>query len=119
LSLKELVRLGRRPCVNEQEAGVRDRELQDVYLWRSSAPLEAYQPQPVEVHAILEVPLTALLELFAGGRERITARALTAQRAIETVTIGADDFVPTLDSYFFRAAVVIDHALQNYPYLVV
>ena len=117
--LEELVRLGRRPSVSEQQVGIRDRELQDVYLWRSTAPLDSYKPQPVEVDSLLEAPLTSLLQLLAGQRSRVATRRLTPDGGISAVEITAQDFIPTLDQYFFRVAVAIDHALRGYPYLVV
>ena len=46
--------------------GTRDRELQDVFLWRSALPLDAFRPQPVEVAALAAVAVPDLLRLFAG-----------------------------------------------------
>jgi isopentenyldiphosphate isomerase len=118
-SLADLIPLGRRAYVGEQEPGVRDHELQEVYLWRRRARLESYRPRPVEVGALVEAPLPDLLRLFAGEADRITVRSLSAERRISRGTITRDDFLPTLDQYFFRVATIVDMAIRGYPYLVV
>jgi isopentenyldiphosphate isomerase len=117
-ALAELTRLGLRVCVNEQERGVRDRELQEVYLWRSNASLAAYRPQPVEVAALEEVAIADLLSLFSGQRYRAPVRVLRPGGAREDGWIEREDFVPTLDSYFYRVATLVDQALRGYPHLV-
>jgi isopentenyldiphosphate isomerase len=119
VSLADLTPLGRRVSVSEQEAGIRDRELQEVYLWRSRAPLAAYRPQPVEVAAIEEVAIADLLRLFAGAASQISAQVLRPGGTMAPGRIGKEDFVPVLDGYFYRVATVVDQALRGYPYLVV
>jgi isopentenyldiphosphate isomerase len=119
VAIESLVRLGRRVCVNEQERGVLDCELQEVYLWRSDASLEAYRPQPGELTAIEEVAVEDLLQLLGGHVERIPARVLTPDTALSTGWVRREDFIPTLDSYFYRIATVVDLALRGYPHLVV
>ncbi|MBI3970512.1 MAG: NUDIX domain-containing protein [Chloroflexi bacterium] len=117
--LEDLVYLGRRVYVGEQEPGVRDRELQEVYLWRSSLRLEDFRPQPVEVTALEAAALPDLLGLFAGQLDRIATRALRPLAAVEDGFITLGDFIPTLDRYFFRVATVADLAARGYPYLVI
>jgi hypothetical protein len=46
-------------------------------------------------------------------------RSLSAERRISRGTITRDDFLPTLDQYFFRVATIVDMAIRGYPYLVV
>ncbi len=119
-SLADLIPLGRRIAVGEDEAGIKDREVQDVYLWRSHLPLVAYRPQPVELEALVAAPLPDLLRLLAGQADRASVALLRPGRQQpETGAITRDDFVPVNDNYYFRVTTVIDLAIKGYPYLVV
>ena len=140
VELDQLVSLGRHVYVGEQAPGTLDRELQDVYLWRSPLPLEAYRPRPVEVAALEAVAVADLLALFAGSRERVPCRRVVPHAPLrgdfslrgvghiewdkgsERLAWGeitCDDFIPTLDRYYYRVATVADLALRGYPHLVV
>lgn len=118
VALDQLLPLGRRICVNEHEVGVRDREVQDVFLWRCPLPLESFRPQPVEVEALTMVAVEDALRLFSGRLNRIEAEHLHADGTRDRGEVAAGDFIPNMDQYFFRAAVVADLASRGYPYLV-
>jgi isopentenyldiphosphate isomerase len=117
--LDQLSALGVRVCVNERERGTLDRELQDVFLWRSRLPFDAYRPQPVEVTALVRAPLAAMLDLFGGQAERVAVRVLLPGGALREGAITQEDFIPGLDRYFYRVAVIADLALRGYPHLVI
>ena len=119
VSLDELVRLGMRATVSELEAGVRDHEIQDIYLWRSDLPLGAYRPQPVEVTALERVAVGELLALFGGQVERIASEVLLADGTQREGWVAESDLIPTSDRYFYRVAVVADLAAKGYPHLVI
>lgn len=116
---RDLLHLGRRVYVGEQEPGTRDRELQDVYIWRSPLDLEAYRPQPIELEALAAAAVADLLHLFSGQVERIPVRLLSSAGALQPAFITAGDFIPTLDQYFHRVATLVDLAIKGYPHLVV
>ncbi len=117
--LEDLIPLGVRIAVNEREDGVRDREIQDVFLWRSARPFAEYRPQPVEVTALVRVALGDALALLSGTVARVQARALTPDGAVHDGTVAADELIPTLDRYFYRVAVAADLAVKGYPHVVV
>ena len=119
VSLADLLPLGRRIAVGEDESGIKDREIQDVYLWRSHLPLAAYRPQPIELEALVAVPLPDLLRLLAGEVDEAPVSLLRPGHQSETSAITRDDFVPANDNYYFRVTTVIDQAIKGYPYLVV
>ena len=116
--LGELVRLGRRVAVGEGHGFV-DREIQEVFLWRTELPLEAFRPQPGELDALIEAPLTALLRLQAGQVEAIAVRALRADGSVVAESISADQFVTTVDRYFLRGAAAVDLVLTGYPFATI
>jgi isopentenyldiphosphate isomerase len=119
VALGDLIHLGTRAAVGGMEDGVNDHEIQDVFLWRSDAPLAAYRPQPVEVTALERMALDDALALFDGERERASSRVLLPTGEQREGWVVAEDFVPTLDRYFYRVAVALDLAAKGYARLVV
>ncbi len=119
-ALADLRRLGTRVCVNETEPGVRDHELQDVFLRRDDRPLAAYRPHPAEVAALVRFPLPPLLAFLAGEETTIDAEALApgAAQAVP-VACGPDDFIPSVDRYFYRVAVAAAAALRGERHVAV
>lgn len=113
--LEDLIPLGRRVAVAESGRIV-DREVQDVFLWRTELSLEAFRPRAGEVAALLAAPLDELLRLQAGRTESAAVRVLSPAGEIAEGRVRADDFVPTVDRYFLRGAVAVDLALRGYPY---
>lgn len=119
VSPESLIPLGRRIAVSEPEAGLHDREIQDVYLWRTAFPLATFHPQPVEVAALAAVAVADLLALFSGRQETAPARTLWPGGTLTAATVRAEEFIPTIDRYFYRAAIVADLALRGYPHLAI
>lgn len=114
--LADLVRLGTRVSVHEEETGVRDRELQDVFLHRDDRPLAAYRPDPAEVAALVRFGLGSLLGFLAEERrgERIEGEAFFPGAADAVTTIfSRDDFIPSVDRYFYRVAVAAAAVLRG------
>jgi isopentenyldiphosphate isomerase len=106
--------LGVRVCANEGEPGVVDRELQEVFLLRSDRPLTAYRPHPIEVAALVQVPVAGVLDLFIGEAVAIRGTSLAPGAATaEPVTIGLEDFIPNIDRYFYRVAIAVDLVLRG------
>ncbi len=115
-----LRRLGLRVCVNEAEPGVRDHELQDVFLLRDDRPLPAYRLEPAELAALVRFPLPPLLDLLAGTRATVTAESIAPGMGTSVpAEIGLVDFIPTVDRYFYRVAVAAGLGLRGEPHVTV
>lgn len=114
VSLAELRPLGVRVCANEAEAGVTDRELQDVFLLQSNRPLAVYRPHPAELASLIRLPIAGVLGLFAGEVTTVTGQSLApgAERA-ESETVDFGDFIPNIDRYFYRVAIAADLVLRG------
>ena len=112
--------LGVRVCANEAESGIVDRELQDVYLLLDDRPLEAYRPDPIELASLARFDLQDLLPLLAGEVPTASGLSLAAgDLTIEPVSATLDDFIPTIDRYFFRVAIAVGHVLNGEHYVAV
>jgi isopentenyldiphosphate isomerase len=119
--LEDLIPLGHRQTVSEPSDGdgTHDRELQDVFLWRTDAPLDAFRPRPVEVTALDAAPVADLLRLTSGQTAGARVAVLTPDGALGEEEITAADFIPTFDRYFYRVVAVVDLALRGHPHLVI
>jgi len=108
--------LGVRVCVNDAESGVRDRELQSVFLWRDNRPLLHFAPDPVELAELVRFRLADLLPFFADNMETLDglARRPNADR-LDRVVVGHGDFIAQVDRYFYRIAIAADRAILGEP----
>lgn len=114
--------LGVRRAVGESQPGIRDRELQEVYLLRDDRPLAAYRPNSAELESLLRLPLGELLDLLGGSGARTQIQAPTLDAAtltVTTTTIGVADFIPTVDRYVYRAAIAADLALGGATHIAI
>jgi isopentenyldiphosphate isomerase len=112
--------LGVRVCANEAEAGIVDRELQDVFMLLDDRPLEAYRPDPTELASLARFDIDALLPLLAGEAPAAGGVSLAAgAHTIEPVIATLDDFIPTIDRYFFRVAIAVGHVLNAERYVAI
>jgi isopentenyldiphosphate isomerase len=112
--------LGVRVCANEAELGIVDRELQDVYVLLDGRPLEAYRPDPIELASLARFDLEELLPLLAGEAPTASGVSLAAgDHTIESINVTRDDFIPTVDRYFFRVAIAVGHVLRGERYVAI
>jgi isopentenyldiphosphate isomerase len=118
--LSELRPLGVRVCANEAQAGIVDREIQDVFLLRDDRPLGIFRPNPAELAALVRFPLATLVPFLAGESAEIDGESLApdATRA-QPITARIDDFIPTIDRYFLRVAIAAQQALHGERYVAV
>jgi len=113
-TLADLRRLGTRVCVHDQEAGVRDHEVQDIFLRRDDRPLTAYRPNPAELAALVRLPLAPLLAFLVGHASTVPGEALTPGATVPAPTVvAAADFIPDVDRYVYRVAVAVAAALRG------
>lgn len=125
LSLGQVEYLGLRMNVDDPAPGLRDREFQHVYLYRLPEQLPRFTLQADEVEALLAVPAAELRQLYAGARAWLTAQVVAAVPGARDGapgterTITLDEFIPSVDRYFFRAALAIELALRGEPYVTV
>lgn len=112
--------LGIRVCANEREAGIVDREIQDVLLLRDDRPLTGFVPNPAELAALTRFPLAALIPFLAGESDAVAGLAILPGAATpHSIVAKADEFVPSVDRYFLRVAIAVRDALRGEPYVAV
>ncbi len=116
-----LRRIGTRICANEQAPSTIDRELQEVFFLRDDHPLGSYHPNPIEVDALVRLPLAETLEFLGGFSTQVEGTLLLARgRGQEPVTVTRACFVPTMiDRYYYRVAIAINAVLRGDRYIAV
>jgi isopentenyldiphosphate isomerase len=123
LSMSELLPLGVRQAAVDVEPGVKDYEIQFVFLHKSDMSLTDFAPNPAEVTALVAIPVADALELFTGKRTNISAKALCNQRChpneawVAEQRVRADDFVMQTDRYFYRMCVQTDLLYKDFPHI--
>jgi isopentenyldiphosphate isomerase len=120
VELDRLRFLGIRICANEGEAGVLDREVQQLYLLESDAPLTSYRCHPAELAGLARIRIADVLALFAEEVDRVECEWIaTGGDAVERISITRDDFIRNVDRYFFRVAIAAGAALRGDRYFAV
>ncbi len=117
-----LRRLGTRVCANEAQAGIVDRELQEILLLRDDRPLADYRPNPAELAGLVRFRLPDLLEFLAGDDRRAymvgDLRRPHGPNAV-AASFGREAFIPNIDAYFYRVAIAADAALRGERHVAV
>lgn len=115
VAMADLLSLGVRVCANEvPEAGIYDRELQDVFLLLDDRPLTGYRPHPTELAELVRLPLASLIDLQRGQGEPIVVETIAlGDEAPRQAIVTAGDFVATVDRYVLRVALAVDRVLRG------
>jgi isopentenyldiphosphate isomerase len=115
-----LVQAGTRVIAGEEPPHRLDREYEEVYLLRDDRPLAEYRPDPVEVDALVRVPLAGWLAVLFGEAGSVAGTVMRAtDRTIQPLTVAPEQLVPAPDRYFARVAVACQRALAHERYIVV
>ncbi len=96
-----------------------DRELADVFLYRTDAALTDLRPDPAEVAEVLEVAVADALALFAGAAEQVEARAWAPGTRVRRVAIRLAEFTVHHDRHLARVALQAQRVVEGLPPLPV
>ncbi len=107
-----LVPLGR--ALNTARHGyLIDRELADLFLYRTDAALTDLRPDPAEVAEVLEVPIAGALGLFAGRAGEVAASAWVPGARVRRVAIRTSEFTSHHDRLLARVALQAERLAQG------
>ena len=112
----DLVFLGERRLVDDSGEGHLNKELTSVFLLRDDRPLNDYVLQPSEVDAILDAPITDLLNLFSGDLEEVNLVGVKHAGSAEATDVAStatlESFVPGT-SYWVNLLVMCERFLRG------
>jgi 8-oxo-dGTP pyrophosphatase MutT (NUDIX family) len=98
----DLHTLGRRVFVHCFTAGMKEYELQDVFLLPRVGPPAGLILQREELDGVIELDLERGIALFSGKTDRLELSLTAPSGRTERVLVCADDFVPCLDNYYLK-----------------
>lgn len=114
VTLARLRPVGVRIATGETTAGVLDREIQHVFLWRVDEPLSTFDPNPDELDALVQMQLADVLAIFGDGLVAADALELKAGSAILTpALVTRGEFASGIDRYPYRVAIACMNALRG------
>ncbi|HYH13299.1 MAG TPA: NUDIX domain-containing protein, partial [Thermomicrobiales bacterium] len=118
--LANLRHVGTRVIAGEDPPHRFDREYEEVYLLRNDDPLVTYRPDPIEVDALVRVPLDAWISFLFGEAASISGTVMHASdRATASLTIDLAQLIPAPDRYYARVAIACRRTLDGERYVVV
>ena len=116
VAFEDLTPLGLRISIKKEGALI-DRELADVFFYRSALDLADYRLQVEEVSALIAVPIHEGIALFKDQCDSVLAEGLwrdangILQREQQPLT--REMFIPTLDSYALKIFILARLFLQG------
>lgn len=110
---KDLVNIGRR-FHQDRLAGVTNREVQDVTLYRCEQPLDKYTLQEEEVAALVKIAVKDVIALLSGDVGKLRGvETVTAEGDLIETDVASTDFWPVTDNYYLKTAMVIDAIIRG------
>lgn len=95
VSPSKLLPLGTWACETRSEPSVIDREFVDVFLWPTDLALTAFQPNPSEVSALVEMPARDLLRLSTESEMAVESMCLPTGGLASKIYVSPMDLIPT------------------------
>lgn len=99
---------GERVEVSDSLSGVHNREYQSVFFLSVDMELSSYRPDPNEVAGLVELPITAALDLFSGRIDSLEVAALKVSAGGTMSTkrrLSLADFIPRIQRYYLAATI--------------
>jgi ADP-ribose pyrophosphatase YjhB (NUDIX family) len=112
----DLIPVGHRVSIAKVD-GMLDRQIADVFFYICDQPLADYHYQKEELAGLIAINLEDGLKLFSGEVNSIAVPAVGLGQ--DTINICTDDFLKTIDNYFFKAMILARRCLDGEKYLLI
>jgi isopentenyldiphosphate isomerase len=107
--------------------GTINREFDEVFLLEHDQDILTYNLQVDEVAGVAEFSAREAVEMFAGKREFVKARAAMMQTELtgrphlvsSEIQVRSSDFIPRVDAYYFKIAILAIRYLNGEKYLAI
>lgn len=100
-----------------------NREFSDVFLLRYDKDISEYKFQVEEVSGLAVFSIDQALEMYAGDKPSIEARAIMTQKdgtkKEEMITVTSGDFIPRTDAYVYKMLILAKRWLNGEKHLVI
>jgi len=117
---RDLLHIGERVEVADQDNGQHNREYQSVFLLQTDKELAAFRPQIEEVWGLFWIPITDGLALFAGRIDQLRVSGIEYDQEVRGYigterTVRPDDFLPRIQRYYMAALIAAQRAVDGKP----
>lgn len=123
IAKENLIPLGTRVCIEEFDPKAINHEFQDLFFLIDNRKLTGYKMSREEVSGLVSIPVEKGIRLFAAELQTISADGyvLNEKGEIEKkqFEISVNDFIPTLDNYYFKVMILAARALKGEKYLAI
>jgi isopentenyldiphosphate isomerase len=121
--IDKLIPLGQRVCVDEFNPRFINHEFQDVFFLIDNRNLKEYKISDDEVSGLVAISLDEGLALFSHAISSVLAKGCLFDSSGRTrekkILISTDDFIPSLDNYYYKIMILAQRALNNERYLLI
>jgi len=110
-----LQHIGARARSAESVAGIIDREIEEVFLYRDDRSLDEYSPNPAELEGLVRIGLNDAHQLFAHEVDRVEGVILRARdRAVVPFAVTHEALLSDPgDDYFLSVTIAIERVLAG------
>lgn len=119
VSVEDLTYLGIRITASESDKQI-NKEFAQVYLLRNDCPLNDYIFQDGEVAGLVQVKVEDGLKLCAGEVKSIYCKVLKnngGQKVMDYDDITFEQFIPRIDSYYYKVFIMAERMFCGNKYL--
>ncbi|MBA6262206.1 NUDIX domain-containing protein [Colwellia sp. Bg11-12] len=104
--------------------GVINRQFCHVYIGSSPLNVNEYKPDPEEVDGLIEISIEDGLKLFSGDLTEIKAKGIEFCKETEDyreieIPVSINNFIPRVDSYYYKMFILAKLYLQGDKHLVI
>lgn len=119
VDIKQLHYLGIRITASESETQV-NKEFAQVYMLRNDTPMDRYMLQEGEVAGLVQIEVSDGLRLCAHEADSIPCTVFKPSRtgvAVEQSTVEFRQFIPRIDSYYYKIFIMAERFFNGSHYL--
>ncbi len=116
---EKLYYLGIRITASENKNQI-NKEFAQVYLLHNDTPIEDYRLQDGEVAGLVEIEISDGLRLCASEIDNVTCKVLRKRNGINVIDympITFNQFIPRIDSYYYKIFIMAQRYFQGNYYL--
>ncbi len=107
INFDDLLPIGRRVFIYCLTPGIKEYEIQDVFLLPREVRPEQLLLQREELDGAIELDVEQGIDLFSGRTLRIQVPFTKTDGKTVPVSLTVDDFVPNLDNYYLRLLLLV------------
>lgn len=124
--VEDLIDAGTRIEVEEAEEGVKNYEFQDVRFLLSDNELDDFNVSYPEVGGLMYLPVSAGLRLLSGESDVETGHGYSfvsqdeedqAEKQYGDFELTRDDFIPSIDRFYFKSFILAKRILNDEKYI--